>query len=192
MSRQKTRRFKSIQAAGGHARARAMSPDERKACASKAAKARWNTPGHGTLPTLDGSPPVRLPKCALCYRAAASHDPVTKACPAKNGDGFDHIETYMRPDLLPKTKAGLVQAYALALASIADMQAAKPRWNRWREVQPEVGAWVVARWPTPRGEEKYRETIGAVSHGGGRLFVGVWLIDDPATTWHPIAKPLEA
>ncbi len=178
---------KSIQSAGGRARAAVLSPEERSAISKKAAAFRWSKP-ENRAPR-----PPRPPKCAICHHAHASHEKETRACPAINGEGFDLLDRYISPHLVPKTKPALVRAWAGALETIADMQGEKMAPKKFRNFAtdpPALGIFVLVRWPTPRGEDKFGTEIGRTDKRGRHLFVGCLNIASPEITqWFEIPDP---
>lgn len=99
-----------MQRIGGLARAASLTPDQRRDISRRAAQARWS------------KNPVKGTKCAICRKGKFSHKEGTLACPS--GDGFDSVHTFLSKDLVPKTKQGLIEAYAMALDSIDRMQIA--------------------------------------------------------------------
>lgn len=158
----------TIQRAGGFARSASMTPEQRTACAKKAAAARWGNSNAATPSHLQGK------KCALCRRSYGVHEPSTHQCPAQNGDGWDLLNTFLADYLVPKSKPGLVQAYALALASIADMQAEKMNWRDWDTDPPKPGRLV-----TLHTGGKVNDFTGRVMDDGARIQV----VQDNAIVW---------
>lgn len=135
MSQQKTSLFKSVQAAGGHARAASMTPEQRSACAKNAATARWQfRNGSQITGTPDSGGPYRgndgdglywkaqREPCAICKAPRSSHQEKTNACP-KITSGHDETYTFLSRSLVPKSKPDLVAAYGMALDAINRAQA---------------------------------------------------------------------